>query len=243
MRGADTRPGPGSPVAAHAARMSARRRTAFAVTWRPAPTKAATARARVSSGHSRAASTPVGVGLTAVLCPWSESGPGRRDHQTSPIGVDVGCVAPRGQTLPTARQHPERLASLPRSAGAALEVARTCSYVSAAFVAPLREVARGQPIVVVRSQPSGEVGLRCVVGRWGGGDLSPPADDRPGGPRGLTGWAGAAHRTAATVPGGPAASYLRVGRTAAVWGLPRRCRAVTVPAVRSPAAMPWAPGP
>ena len=28
-----------------------------------------------------------------------------------------------------------------------------------------------------------------------------------------------------------------------MWGLPRRCRAVTVPAVRPPAAMPSAPGP
>ena len=27
-----------------------------------------------------------------------------------------------------------------------------------------------------------------------------------------------------------------------MWGLPRRCRAVTVPAVRPPAATPWAPG-
>ena len=44
-----TRPGSGSPVAAHAAGMSARRSTAFAVTGRPAPTKAATARARVSN--------------------------------------------------------------------------------------------------------------------------------------------------------------------------------------------------
>jgi hypothetical protein len=116
--------------------MSARRRTAFAVTGRPAPTKAATARARVSNGHSRAASTTAGPGFTAVLCPPWESGPGRRDHQTSPIGVDVGCVAPRRGPYRRLDSTPERLASLPRSAGAALKLARTCSYVSAAFVVP-----------------------------------------------------------------------------------------------------------
>ena len=32
----------------------------------------------------------------------------------------------------------------------------------------------------------------------------------------------------------------RLGRTAAVRGSHRRCRAVTVPAMRPPAAMPWA---
>ena len=100
--------------------------------------------------------------------------------------------------------------------------------------------------------------LRCVVRdpsdqeKWGcaaswaagrGKSHRRRADDRPGGPRGLTGVGG--HRTphGRDVSGGPAASSLRVGRTAAVSGLPRRCRAVTVPAVRSPAAMPWAPGP
>src|SRR4051812_36946916 len=56
------------------------------------------------------------------------------------------------------------------------------------------------------------------------------------------GWAGAAYCTAASVPGVPRRHVVGAGETAAVWGLPRRCPAVAVPAVRSPAATPGARG-
>ncbi len=90
-----TRAGSGSPVAAHAAGMSARRRTAFAVTGRPVSTKAATARARLSRGHARAASSTVRDGATAVLRPRPGCGPGWQAHQTPPVGLDVGWAAAR----------------------------------------------------------------------------------------------------------------------------------------------------
>ena len=41
----------------------------------------------------------------------------------------------------------------------------------------------------------------------------------------------------------PAKKHFRSGRTAAVLGSPGVAGAVTVPAVRAPAPMPWAPGP